>query len=73
MNIIRTKKDNIIESINFGGNKTQTVQHVLQMQNVSFCPEYIKKYKPCSTMLPKQLHKSHPVQAMQYHVTKTAS
>jgi hypothetical protein len=42
MHIIRTKKDNIIKSIDFGGNKTQTVQHVLQVQKASFCPEYIK-------------------------------
>jgi len=39
MNIIRAKKDKIIKSINFGGNKTETVKHVLQMQKVSLFPE----------------------------------
>jgi len=29
MNIIRTKKDNIIKSINFGENKIELVKHVL--------------------------------------------
>ena len=49
MNIIRTKKDKIINSINFGGNKTETVQHVLQMQKVSLFPEYIKSSSFCNS------------------------
>ena len=43
MNIIRTKKDNIIKSINFGENKIELVKHVLWMQNVSLFPEHKKK------------------------------
>jgi len=44
LNIIRTKKDRIIKSINFGGNKTEIVKHVLQMQKASLFPEHIKKF-----------------------------
>jgi len=48
MNIIRATKDNIIKSINFGGSKTETVKHVLQMQKVSLFPEYINSSSICN-------------------------
>jgi hypothetical protein len=46
--LLEQKKDNIIKSMIFGGNKTQTVQPVLQMQKVFFCPEYIKSFSSCN-------------------------
>jgi hypothetical protein len=50
---------------------TTCTSHAVPCYQYSFTNHTL--YKPCSTMLPIQLHNSHPVQAMQYHVTNTAS
>jgi hypothetical protein len=50
---------------------TPCTSHALPYYQHSFTNHIL--YKPYSTMLPIQIHKSHPVQAMQYRVTKTAS
>ena len=50
---------------------TSCTRHAVLCYQYSFTNHIL--YKPCSTVLPRQLHKSHSVQAMQYHVTNTAS
>ena len=50
---------------------TSCTSHAVPCYQDSFTIHIL--YKPCSTVLPRQLHNSHPVQAMQYCVNKTAS